>query len=66
MAGDAAVVQSLGSLVPPTMVPPWKLRGMQKDQVPSAYWRVRVRGTSFLTTQVWPFDVSSWVIGLSG
>lgn len=56
ISGDGFGSQSWGCLVPPMIVPPSRGRGMQKDQVPSLFWRVIVLETGLRTRQVWPWS----------
>ncbi|QSS54657.1 hypothetical protein I7I53_02288 [Histoplasma capsulatum var. duboisii H88] len=53
-ARDGSGLQSLGCFVPPTMVPPFKGRGMRNDQVPSASCCVMVLSQGFETRHVCP------------
>lgn len=51
----------LGSRVPPMMEPPSWPRGMTKDQVPLAFWRVMVRGKGLETRTVWPVAAGQYL-----
>lgn len=51
VSGDGFGFQSLGSFVPPMIVPPSKPRGMQKDHVPSAFCLVMVAEHELFATR---------------